>query len=193
MVRFKKVFVTAILILLASTAFAAAPTAGTIMPASGTSVPNAAVNFTTTFSDTDGWQNIQYVYLLVNKDTSGANCCYVYYDQNSNKLYIRNDFDTLWLGGYAPGSSYIIENSCAKLDCSKTTISGSGTTLTVKWNITFKTLFASVASKKTYLYVKDDQGAYNGWLQKGTWKIIDTAPAIATTEPINGKVINAEP
>lgn len=145
------------------------PLVGTIVPSSGTSRKNQAVNFVTTYLDVDGWQNIQYVYLLFNTSIDGAKCFYGYYNQNTNRLYLRNNANTGWIGGYAPGSSYIIENSYAKLNCSKTTVSGSGAGLTVNWNVTFKSTFTG--AKNSYLYVKDDANAYNGWIQKGSWTI----------------------
>ncbi|MDP3729973.1 MAG: glucoamylase family protein [Candidatus Omnitrophota bacterium] len=145
------------------------PLAGTIIPSSGSSRVNKSVNFTTTYSDGDGWQNIQSANLLINTSTSGSKCFYGYYDQNTNKLYIRNDTNTAWLGGYAPGSHKAINNSYVKLNCASTTVSGSGNTLTIKWNIIFKSTFAGL--KNMYLYVKDDRGAYDGWVLKGTWTI----------------------
>ncbi len=170
------------------------PTVGTITPSSGSSLPDTAVTFTTTYADPNGWQNLQLAYLLINTSASGLNCFYTYYNQNTNKLYLRNEPNTAWLGGYAPGSAYTIENSYAKLDCSKTTISGSGTTLTVNWNITFKAAFASTTAKKTYLYVKDDSNAYQGWIQKGTWTVqVVPPPTVTITEPVSGAMINAEP
>lgn len=165
-------------------AFAASPVVGTITPASGTSNPNVTVSFTTTYTDPDGWQNIQYVYLLVNTSTSGGSCFYGYYNQNTNKLYLRNDAGNSWLGGYAPGSSNVIENSYAKLNCAGTTFSGTDTTLTVSWSITFKSPFTG--AKNTYLYVKDDTNAYNGWVKKGTWTITNQAPSLGTVTPSSG-------
>jgi len=152
------------------------PAIGTISPSSGSSSTNQLTYFTTTFSDANGWQNIQYVYFIINTSTSYKNCFYGYYNQNTNKLYLRNNGNTAWLGGYVPGSANVIENSYAALDCSKTTITGSGNTLTVKWAVTFKSTFTG--AKKTYLYVKDDAKAYKGFLQKGTWTInpADTTP-----------------
>ncbi|MDP2923520.1 MAG: hypothetical protein Q8O30_07390, partial [Candidatus Omnitrophota bacterium] len=158
-----------------------APQVGTINPASGTSVPDEAVNFSTTYSDSNGWQNIKRAYFLVNTSTSGTNCAYVYYDQNYNKLYLRNDSNTIWLGGYAPGSSYVIENSYSKLDCSKTTVLGDNVNLTVNWTVTFKSAF--IGTKNTYLYVKDDANLYSNWTQVGTWSIqsqTDTIPPTGT-------------
>jgi len=156
------------------------PATGTVTPASGTSPVGQPVSFTTTSSDADTWLNIQYVYFLVNTSTSGTNCFYAYYNQNTNKLYLRNDANSSWLGGFAPGSANIIENTYAKLDCAATTISGSGNTLTVNWKVTFKSGF--LGAKNMYLYVRDDANAYKNWTQAGTWNIQqgDTTPPTGT-------------
>ena len=104
------------------------------------------------------------MYLLINTSASGLNFFYGYYNQNSNKLYLRDDANTAWLGGFSPASANIIENSYTKLDCSQTTVSGSGTTLTVKWRITFKSTFIGVQAKNLYLYLRDDSNLYQGWI-----------------------------
>ena len=164
------------------------PQVGTIQPSSGTSIPEQAITFTTTYSDPDTWLNIQYVYFLINTSTSGLNCFYGYYNQNTNKLYLRNDANTSWLGGYAPGSANTIENSYARINCASTLISGLNSTLQVSWSVSFKPAF--LGTKNTYLYVKDDPGANSGWLQKGTWTINNnTPPQVTITEPQNGTII----
>jgi len=154
-----------------SSAFAAnsTPQVGTISPSRGSSLPNQAANFTTTYIDKDGWKNIKYAYFLINTTVGGAKCFYGYYNQNTNKLYLRNDANTGWSSGYAPGSSKTIQNSFVKLDCSKTTVSGSGTTLRVKWSITFKPAF--LGNKNMYLKVIDDTNASSGWAKRGAWTI----------------------
>jgi len=156
------------------------PATGTITPASGSSSPDQPVSFTATYSDADTWLNIQYVYFLVNTSTFGTNCLYAYYNQNTNKLYLRNDANFSWLGGFAPASANIIENTYAKLDCAATTISGSGNTLTVNWRVTFKSGF--LGAKNMYLYVRDDVNAYKNWTQAGSWSIQqgDTTPPTGT-------------
>lgn len=145
------------------------PQLGSVTPASGSSLAGTAVNFSATYSDPDGWQNIQKGHLLVNTSTAKTNCLYAYYDQNTNKLYLINDANTSWLGGYAPGTANVIGNSYAKIDCSRTTISGSGNTLTINWNVTFKSTFKG--TKNSYLKVTDDSGAVADFTQKGTWTI----------------------
>ncbi|MDD5465940.1 MAG: hypothetical protein PHP73_06335 [Candidatus Omnitrophica bacterium] len=179
--------------LLLTNAFAAnyKPAAGTITPVSGTSNPYQPVNFTTTYSDANGWQDIKSANLLINTSANGANCFYGYYNRSINKLYLRNNANTAWLGGFAPRSARIIENSYVKLDCSKTTISGSGNTLTVKWAVTFKA--ASIGAKKAYLSVKDNANASSGWVQKGTWNITvsNKPPVIARILPKDNSVFLA--
>ena len=86
------------------------PSIGAITPSLGTSKPDEAVSFTTTYIDQDGWQNIQHTRLLINSYLNSANCFNGYYNQNSNKLLLRNDANTGWSVGYAPGSNNIIEN-----------------------------------------------------------------------------------
>src|SRR3989338_6811380 len=166
------------------------PSVGEITPSSGSSKPDEAVSFTTTYSDPDGWQNIQHTRLLINSYLNNAKCFNGYYNQNSNKLLLRNDANTGWSGGYTPGSSQTIENSYVKLDCSQTTVSGSGTTLTINWKITFKPTFTGI--KKTYLYVRDDAGIYSGWKQKGTW-LINTPPETSAITPSSGTSKPDEP
>lgn len=155
------------------------PQLGTISPSSGSSLSDQLVYFTTVYSDPDGWNDIQYVHLLINTAVNGTNCFYGYYNQNNNKLYLRNNANNSWLGGFIPGSNNAVENSYAKLDCSKTTVSGKDKTLTVKWAVMFKPTFRGV--KNTYLYAKDDMNIIANWVKKGTWEVkADTIVPIGT-------------
>jgi hypothetical protein len=170
----RRVILTLLFCLSSTVAFAASPIVGNITPSGGSCINNQTVTFTTTYTDLDGWSNIQYVHLLIDKAINGTNCFYGYYNQNSHRLYLRDNGSTAWLGGSAPGSANIIENSYVKLNCNQTTVSGNNATLTAKWSITFKPTF--VGTKNTYLFVKDDANFTSNWVQKGTWTIIDNIP-----------------
>jgi len=162
-----------------------APKAVSISPSTGVSQPLDVVDFLTTFSDQDGWQNINYLYFLVNTSSSSkVNCLYGYYNQNTNLIYLRDDADSAWLGGFSPGSANSIENSYVKLDCSQITVSGSGTTLTIKWAVIFKATFPK--TKNAYLYVQDNIGSSSGWQKKGTWTISNQAPQVVSLAPSTG-------
>ena len=163
------------------------PTIGTITPLSGTGQKDVARNFTANYSDLDGWQNIQYVYFLINSSTATTNCCDAYYNQNTNLLYLRNDANTAWLGGYAPGSANTIENSYAKLNCAQTTVSGSANIMTVNWSVVLKSPFTG--AKNTYLYVRDDANGYAGFTKVGTWTMPNQAPSNGQVSPAFGASI----
>lgn len=143
-----------------------APLIGGVIPITGRANADQTTIFTTIYGDPDTWLNIQSVYLLINNNsTLLKNSFFGYYDQNTDKLYLRDDNDKTWLGGYSPGSNNTIENSYAKLNCAQTTTSGSGDILTVNWAVSFKSSFGGI--KTVYLAVKDDDGGYLGWIRKG--------------------------
>jgi len=156
------------------------PQAGVITPSSGISSPDEYLSFTTTYSDKDSWQNIQYALLgFYNPDTPANPPSILGYDRLNHKLYLRNDTDTAWLGGFSPGSSNIIENSRLRLDCTLTAVQGSGNTLSISWRVSFKPAFQG--QKKLYLLVVDSASGSSGWTEKGSWSIqSDTTPPIGT-------------
>ncbi len=163
-------------ILTFSCAFAATnqlPAVISIYPTSGTSAVNQQTIFIGTYSDPDGYQNIKYVYLLVTVSVSGNNCFYGYYNRQTNKLYLRDDANSLWVGGFTPGSNNVIENSYVKLNCKDTIVSGSSNNLSVQWAVVFKPTFTG--AKNTYLYAKDNSNAISGWVQKGNWSVYTIA------------------
>jgi hypothetical protein len=161
-----------------------APTNIGVTPDSGTGTPEVSQTFSAVYADPDGYQNIQYVYFIINTSASGAKGVYAYYNQSTNLLYLRDDTNKTWLGGYAPGSANIIENSRVKLDCSQTTIIGDNANLTVNWALTTKKTFLGV--KKLYLYVRDDVNQYQTWTQLGTWEIPNYSPENISVTPDSG-------
>ena len=166
------------------------PATGTVSPNNSLSKPEITVNFTTTYSDANGYPDIQYASFLINTSTSPKKCFYGYYNQNTKKLYIRDDTNTTWIGGFAPGSGNIIENSFAKLVCSKTTVSGSNTSLTITWSVVFKPTF--IGSKNIYLKVADNSNASTAWVKKGTWTIsLNPPPTINSITPVDDSVFLA--
>lgn len=146
------------------------PSVGSVTPSSGSSNAGEEVFFSTTYTDPDGWQHLKHSSFMIDMTRDGINCFFGFYRRDTNKLYLMNEDGTVLLGRYAPGSENIIENDYAKLDCSKTTVSGSGDNMTVKWAVTFKGAFAG----KTYnmhLTAMDMVGMTSGWYTKGTWEV----------------------
>jgi len=149
---------------------AQAPQAGTVTPSSGNVKAEVPKTFTTTWSDANGSSDLKSCYFLISAKIAQANTIYLYYDQTKNKLYLRNQGGSKWLGGYAPGSTHTITNSQVTLNCSKTKVTKKGDTITVRWTITIKAAY--IGNKNLYLKADDKGGLTSGWKKKGNIKII---------------------
>jgi len=148
--------------------------ASNLTPSSGKLVVGAKKTFASVYHDADGYSDIEQCYLLFNTDISGTNAAYLLYDRVANKLYLRNNANSAWLGGYAPGSANIIENSQCKLYCAETTKSSLGNDLTINWRIEFKQPLADKTSLSTpikaWMYVSDKEKLVVGWMLRGDYK-----------------------
>ncbi len=144
------------------------PSVGTIEPSSGSSLPNQEITFSTTFMDPNGFRDLDYIMLMINTEINASVSCYVRYKLITGKFFLMNDTGTEFL---SPNQFSIIQNSYAKLDCSKTEIAyPNANTVQVKWFITFKKAFSG-NTYNTYLYAKDKSGIRTGWHKKGTWRV----------------------
>ncbi|MEI6914729.1 MAG: hypothetical protein WCL39_06315, partial [Armatimonadota bacterium] len=139
-----------------------APTNVIVAPVSGTLKAGVDVLISTIASDPQSASNLSNMWLVINTSLSLTKCIYVCFDANTNLLFLRDDNDTTWLGGYAPGSASTIENSSCIVRCAKTTFGLSGANLRVNWSICPK---SSMAGKtvKAWLYSRDDGGLVDEW------------------------------
>ncbi|MFA5144007.1 MAG: FlgD immunoglobulin-like domain containing protein [Candidatus Omnitrophota bacterium] len=162
------------------------PKVGTLSPSRGTSVPGQEIIISSKYRDRDKGDNIKLAYLLINTSTECRNCPAVYYDNSANKLYMLNDQGDTSVGGFAPGSSNIIENSYCKLNCSATQVTKFSTNMTVKWDVTFKHLFAG-KTYDVYLKAVDKTDSSTGWVKKGV-RMVKVTDTVA---PVGKVVINS--
>ncbi|MFH1593791.1 MAG: cellulase family glycosylhydrolase, partial [Candidatus Omnitrophota bacterium] len=73
-----------------------------------------------------------------------------------------------------------------------TTVSGSGNTLIVNWNLSFKEEFSNKL-KNIYLKAMDDAYAKTSYVQKGTWTVIgNQPPQTGTVTPASGSSFTGE-
>jgi len=142
------------------------PSVGTVTPISSTAQVGVTKLFTTTYNDPNGYANLKWCFFLIGSSTALTNTVYLRYDQAGNKLWLRNNNDTTWLGGYATGSANTIQNGQAILDCSQTTVTKAGNQIKVHWAIKFKGGYTG--NKNLYLKVMDICGLSAGWTKKGT-------------------------
>jgi hypothetical protein len=146
-----------------------APELGDVTPSSGSGPAGDITYFTTSWSDPDGWEDLKHGYFHIGASSSLAGNVTLMYNATKNKLWMRSDDGTTWLGGYAPWSDNTIENRQAKVYCALTRDEGSGDTLSVRWAMKFKADFRGV--KKTGLKCSDlyNARAKGAWM--GTWNI----------------------
>jgi len=159
----------------------ASPIALQLAPSSERSLPSATVSHPATYRDPDGAGGISRVQLLVNSQISGAQAVLVAYDNAANKLYLRNDAGSGWLGGVAPGTAATVQNAQVVLRADRTTVSRSGTDLTVNWSLTYKPSYSG-KRYNVYGHAGDALGAPAAWRMTGDW-IVNRPPAAVSLSP----------
>jgi hypothetical protein len=145
-----------------------APRLGTIAPSSGSTVPGQPFVITTSWRDVDGWPDLKHAYFHIGTSPSLAGNVTLMYNRAKNKLWIRSDDGSAWLGGCAPGDVSYIDNSQAAVYCYLTQVSYPDTdTMNVMWYMWFKGGYTG--TKKTGLKCKDVHKAKAKGAWKGTW------------------------
>jgi hypothetical protein len=116
------------------------PTAGGVSPAQGS---GTSADFTFTFSDASGWQNLVVVNMLINSALDGRKACYLAYAVPSSTLLLVDDAGDA--GGPYAGSvtvgnagTYIANSQCA---VSLNSAVGCGADLTLMLTVRFQPAF----------------------------------------------------
>jgi virginiamycin B lyase len=157
------------------------PVAVGSQPPSGT---GNSQSFTFQFSHPNGWQNLGIVNILVSNALDARNACYLAYSTQASTLYLVNDAGDAggpFAGFVALGSSSAIQNS----QCSVTLVSasGTGTTLSLTLNMTFKAGFGG--NKITYVAARDQSGNNSNWQALGVWQVPWTPSGTISFSSIN--------
>jgi len=146
------------------------PCVGAVTPATGQSSSGAQAFLTTEFSDPDGWEDLKIAYTLVAPIPDiHSDSVYLAYNQDVNKVFLGNDQNSAWLGGYAPGTSATIQNSNVIVDVASCTVSHTAQGLTVRWALRFKNEFRGTYN--VYTMALDNRNYIAFWQKKGTWTI----------------------
>jgi hypothetical protein len=144
----------------------APPTAVSVTPSSGSGLGPQQFSFVG--SSPVGASNLSEFYMYIQSPGGAtATACYLKYIAGGNMLYLYSG-GNFSLSGQV-GSSNTLSNSICSVDLSTTTVTPSGTTLTVTPNITFTG--ASPGSKALSLDVVDQANESSGFVQLGTWTI----------------------
>jgi hypothetical protein len=140
-------------------------------PETGLAYTGVWYTFATTWSDLGGWGDLKQCYVHFGTSPTLANNVTLLYNAQSNKVWLRNDAGTAWLGGHTIGTTAAIENSQAYVATGTMSTLPSGDNLTVTWVIAFKPAFAGV--KKVGMKALDRWGAKAKAEWMGTWGIFE--------------------
>lgn len=151
----------------ASPVSGSAPVSISVSPTPLSSVYGNATYLNSVYADADGANTIATAYLHVGTSATDTTGMDAYYNAITNKLFVYDG--TKWIGDFAPGSANVIKGPRGWLNCSKTLITRSGTTLTVTWNIT--PLQGLVGTKNIFGRVQDQSNLSDQWKNLGSWTI----------------------
>jgi hypothetical protein len=131
--------------------------------------------FAFTFSDPFGWRDLSVVNVLINNFLDGRQSCYLAYVVPSSTLVLVDDAGDA--GGPFAGSQ---NSQCA---VSLVSATGSGATLTLTLNVTFKPAFGG--NKIVYLAARDSAQNNTGWQALGVWQVPFTPSGTISVGSLN--------
>jgi len=143
------------------------PTVVSINPQTGSGIAQA---FTFTFSDPNGYTDLDVVNILVNKFLDGRFGCYMAYSQPTNTLYLVNDEGTALLPGLPLNGSGNVANSYCAIAGAGSSAVGNGNTLTLTLQMSFNST-SFPGDKVVFMAARDLAANNTGWLTKGVWRV----------------------
>jgi len=147
------------------------PITMSLSPTDRTSCVGSVQPFVATVTDVESAARVTAIEYAVDRGSWLTDAVYLRYDHAANLMYLRDDANTGWLGGYAPGSSEVLENSRARLHLAQSavTLSADAKTLDVTWAVEFKSAFAGTYNQ--FLYAERGSGLYLGFDDVGDWTV----------------------
>lgn len=159
---------------------------GTMSPSSG-AVSNQV--FSATYSSSPGYAPLSWVQLDFASAATGAQdaFCFIHYDVLGNGLWFYSD-SGYFVGPVAPGQpTGEFRNSICAVNTQATTVTWSGTNLT----LSVRVLFKQAAARNAYTRAMNTNSADSGWEQKGIFQLQPasiTAPSVTPSNPTGTSV-----
>jgi hypothetical protein len=141
-----------------------APTADSVTPGSGR---GARQVFQLAYSDGNGHMDLVSVSVLFTSNEHQQRRCRVDYDRANNALYLGSDAGPV-RGPIIPGSAGSLQNSRCELNAAGSSVTGSGSTLTLNLALAFRPAFAG---QSTILMEASDGMLTSGLQTRGTWVV----------------------
>jgi len=139
-----------------------------VSPASGS---GSSKTFTLRFSDSRGASSLISEWVWFAGGT-GTSMCMAYHERATNLVYLVNDAGTAW-SSQALGSGGVLKNSSCTINLGASSVSASGSIMTLNLAVTFKPAFAG--PKTTRIFANAAGGLSSGWQDRGTWTVTTSA------------------
>ncbi len=158
---------------------------------SAASGSNSDVTTSFAFFDSQGWQDLGVLDVLINNSLDGRQACYFAYVPQTNTIYLVDDGGDA--GGPFSGALLLngtgsIGNSQCQLNGAGSSASGAGRSLTLTIHLTFTQNFAG--NRVAYLAARTISESSSGWTPLETWTVPGAAAAPLTPvsiTPASGK------
>ncbi len=146
------------------------------------------------FTHTSGFAQLGVVNALINQYLNGDFACYIAYSQPLGVLYLVNDLGpgSGISAGLTLGGTGSVSNSQCTINSAGSSAVGSGNTLTLTLNVTYKAAF--LGNKVIYVAAGDQSGNSTGWSTVGATIVPETAPVFpraGTMSPPTGTTATA--
>ena len=149
-----------------------------VAPSSGSGTNQA---FSFVYSDPNGYADIRYVQVLFQTQVSGANACYFEYLPATNSINLVADSGNGYAGSAQLGAAGALSNSQCTVNTGASSVSNSGTNLTLTLALSFKPVFTG--AKSIFMNVFNNANVSAGWQATGSWTVpaplanVSVAPA----------------
>jgi hypothetical protein len=92
-----------------------------------------------------------------------------YHERATNRVYLINDAGTAW-SSQVLGSNTVLRNSYCAINLASSSVSISGSTLTLNLSMTFRSTFNG--GKTIRMFANAAGGLSSGWQDRGSWTVI---------------------
>ena len=159
-----------------------APSTISVAPSAGS---GASQTFTFTVADPDGAEDLLGMMILVSPATGNGKACLLYYDRAASLIALADDSLAFPWAGYL-GTPRMFENERCSVALGGASASASGTNVSLRLPITFKSGFTG--HQIIRLYTQDRAGAAAGWDVRGSWDVPagNRAPSTISVSPSAG-------
>jgi hypothetical protein len=150
-----------------------------VSPSAGSG--NSAV-FNLVYSDSNGAGDISSAQVIINPNVAGASSCYVWVDPIGKAVYLANDAFSAW-PGVALGSSSPLSNSQCAVNAAASSVSASGSNLTVTLSLNFQSTYSG--AKNIFAYTTNAAGLASAWQKLGTFTVTGSSqpPQVVSVTP----------